>query len=270
MSIYDNQNAIAPQSVRRGLVVLEDELNKMYTDAGPLVLAELERRRVAGVVEPKGTGGEDSDGGFSSGGKNVNAGAAITESISSRFKSYLPKLQALSTRSGIPIATLAVSFGILHELTALLPLVILFFLFQAGGVGISLVAFAANASESAEKGENDQNLSSWNWHVVVGNWLHEGQKRVDKVARRYGLFGYEKGATQGHLAEDTVEAIEHDDLGKVKRSTASTNIANAVAAYIAVKVSTHIFDSIIIQGSFADHSILFHRRRCYRSESGPP
>lgn len=144
-----------------------------------------------------------------------------------KFSAYTARLTALSTRTGVSLPSLALSFGILHELTALVPLVLLFWAFQAADVGTSVVSWAGKISD--EEGEG--------WKGFVRDWLSEGEKRVDRVARRYGLFGITpgvKGDEKGvEVAEEARELVVRAEHG----SRAAAGVTNAIAAYVFVKVS---------------------------------
>jgi hypothetical protein len=149
---------------------------------------------------------------------------------SSRLARYIPRLSDISTRSGLPLPSLAISFAILHELTAILPLLALFFAFQAFGVGGTIIKWASRQEDG-----DDLGLGSY-----IRDWLEEGQKRVDKVARRYGLFGYERGSKA--VAEEDRMSSEQEALqvaAAAKQSSAAAGVASAVAAYVVVKVSIH-------------------------------
>lgn len=67
-------NALAPQVVRRGLVVLEDELQRVYKDAGAVVFAELAKRRNEDWDKAKGSGFEGETGGNHHGDDGTFAG----------------------------------------------------------------------------------------------------------------------------------------------------------------------------------------------------
>jgi len=54
-------NAQAPQVVRRGLVTLPDELALVYQQAGPIVVAELAKRRSEGWDKVNGVGGSTDE-----------------------------------------------------------------------------------------------------------------------------------------------------------------------------------------------------------------
>lgn len=134
-----------------------------------------------------------------------------------------PKLAQVAKRSDVPIPSLAISFALLHELTALVPLVILFFVFQTVGAGGAIVQWAGGVSEDSEEG-------IYSWRGKIGSWLEEGERRVEKVGRRYGLLGFEKGSKIGQGEEDLVHQQRNGVL-------AAGSITNAVAAYLVVKVS---------------------------------
>jgi len=132
---------------------------------------------------------------------------------SSRVQRYLPRLQALSTRTGVPLSSLAVSFLILHEATAVLPVIGFYFLFSSLGTGLGIVEWlnrtTGEGGEVVEQGEAETG-----WKGVVKSWYDEGQAKVGRVGRRYG-FWQDEGST--------IKAGE--------------GVANAVAAYVVVKVS---------------------------------
>ncbi len=153
----------------------------------------------------------------------------------SRLSSYIPQLSNLSTRTGVPLPSLVVSFAILHELTAIVPLVLAFFVFQAAGMGATIVAWAAGISSTQEEG------GGLDWRVKVGEWLEEGERRVDRVARRYGLFGRIKGgaktAEQLELERETPKEMGMDVVAAAKGSKAAQDVANALSAYLLIKVN---------------------------------
>jgi hypothetical protein len=136
---------------------------------------------------------------------------------------FLPQLERLSQRTNVPITSLAFSFALLHELTALLPLVILFFVFQTIGAGSAIVQWVGGVSEDREA-----QVQGFDWRGRVGSWLEEGERRAEKVGRRYGIFGFEKGSQ--------VEQNKSDVVQERKGMRAAGSVTNAVAAYVVVKV----------------------------------
>ncbi|KAJ9099845.1 hypothetical protein QFC21_003847 [Naganishia friedmannii] len=163
------------------------------------------------------------------------ASTTTTTSKTSKFAVYTTRLNAISARTGVSLPSLALSFGVLHELSAIIPLFILFFGFQAANVGANIVQWAGEVTE-----ESEHDHGKLNWRVTVGDWLAEGERRVDKVARRYGLFGYEKG--QKAVLEGGVHAEEEAKQLALaaKGSKAAADVTNAIAAYVLVKVSINI------------------------------
>jgi hypothetical protein len=139
-----------------------------------------------------------------------------TPSPSPRFAPYKNALTALSVRTGTPLPSLILSFAILHELSAIVPLVGIFFAARGLGVGERVV----NQFVHRPQPEN----GGWMTGQFT-QWLDEGEQWAGRVGRRYGIFGFEKGqpVSQG---DDT-----HRLSGKL-----AGDVANAVLAYGAVKV----------------------------------
>ena len=178
---------------------------------------------------------------------------ARPQSIPSSATRYLPSLTALSQRTGAPVPSLAISFVVLHELTAIVPLGLLYWIFAALGTGASVVAWVeglvppplegeessgspAGVGEQGGGGEGGEGRGGEGWKGVVRGWYDEGEKRIARVGRRYGILGYSKDDRAGH-AEDKLGG----EVGQVGRagSKAGEKVANALAAYIVVKASRH-------------------------------
>ncbi|KAJ7125113.1 hypothetical protein C8R44DRAFT_980342 [Mycena epipterygia] len=121
---------------------------------------------------------------------------------------YRDALAAVAARTGAPLSSLILSFGILHEVTAVVPLVGVFYTARSLGVGERVVAALPTEQDSwvAQK---------------CSTWIDEGQKWAARVGRRYGVFGFEKGALEGQLP-----AVPDRIAG---------DVANAVVAYAATK-----------------------------------
>lgn len=122
-----------------------------------------------------------------------------------RYKSALAKISA---RTGVPLASLVLSFGILHEITAVAPLVGFFYGARAVGAGEQVIEAAVTAE------------SPW-VRDKCQKWVEEGEGWAERVGKRYGVFGFEKGE----------EPAKHHLAGQV---------ANAVVAYGLTKVIAHI------------------------------
>ncbi|KAL7423315.1 hypothetical protein Q5752_002616 [Cryptotrichosporon argae] len=150
--------------------------------------------------------------------------------VPARFAAYAPRLHRLSSRTGVPLPSLALSFLVLHELTALVPVLGLFYAFHAAGAGQAIVSWVREAG-SEEHG----------WQGWVKGWYDEGERRVEKVGRRYGLLGYEKGSA----------------LNDEKASKAGA-VADAIAAYVVVKalLPARIGLSIAAAPAFARWTLL--------------
>lgn len=80
---------------------------------------------------------------------NPPAAAAAAARKPSLFTRLRSQLIALSARTGTDVASLSASFLILHEITAVIPLVLLFYLFGLMGVGEALCDFFAPPSPSS-------------------------------------------------------------------------------------------------------------------------
>lgn len=132
-------------------------------------------------------------------------------------QTYKEALKALATRTKTPLPSLILSFGILHEVTAIIPLVGFFYASRTLGVGQSLVdAVTLNSHESWVR----SNLK---------DWVDEGGQWAGKVGRRYGVFGIEKGPPHTGTAEGETDKM-------VVPAHIPADIANAIVAYGVTKV----------------------------------
>lgn len=134
---------------------------------------------------------------------------------SSRVQRYLPRLQDLANRTGVPLSSLAVSFLILHEITAVLPVVGFYFLFSSLGTGLGIIEWLNRTTGEDESG----------WRGMVTDWYDEGQAKMARVGRRYGLWQDAEEASNGEVSSRPT-------------NRAGEGVANAVAAYVVVKVIT--------------------------------
>ncbi|KAG9312114.1 hypothetical protein JVU11DRAFT_7401 [Chiua virens] len=133
---------------------------------------------------------------------------------SSRFAPYRNALAAISTRTGSPLPSLIVSFAVLHELTAIVPLVGIFYAARGLHVGERVVNQFVR--------DDDGQPAGW-MTTQLSQWVDEGEKWANRVGRRYGLFGFEKGIPASH--GDKHGLSEH----------LAGDVANAVLAYAATK-----------------------------------
>lgn len=155
----------------------------------------------------------------------------------SRFAGYQTALKAISARTGTPLPSLVVSFGILHELTAILPIVGLFYASRSFGLGERVVNAMASAEHNGqhsnlvegERGEGDS------WMLQKGQvWIDEGEKWAARVGRRYGMFGFDKRTTATSYEEDL----------KAMKGQIAGDVANVVVAYAATKVTHSTVQSV--------------------------
>ena len=146
----------------------------------------------------------------------------MTTRSKGRFTGYRQALTAIAARTGTPLPSLILSFGILHEVTAIVPLVGIFYSSRALGIGERVVsAIVEDKTQKLTNNEistNDESRLSWGKQKLK-SWVEEGDRWAIKVGRRYGIFGYEKripGAVDdiegmvgvsGHIAGDVANAI---------------------------------------------------------------
>ncbi|OSX61693.1 hypothetical protein POSPLADRAFT_1145256 [Postia placenta MAD-698-R-SB12] len=149
---------------------------------------------------------------------------STTPPPSSRFAPYRQALNALAERTRTPLPSLVFSFAILHEITAIVPLIGFFYgarTLKAGDRLIASLPERIDDSELIAPGEG--------WMAAKGReWWREGTSWAERVGRRYGIFGFEK--------RDHGEQVG----GPVKSAVAggvSADVANAVVAYCLTKAS---------------------------------
>ncbi|KAI5118710.1 hypothetical protein M0805_004510 [Coniferiporia weirii] len=137
-----------------------------------------------------------------------NAGGVVSR--------YRTTLAALSARTGTALPSLITSFAILHEATAVVPLVGVFYACKAMGVGERVVALARRPDGEPE---------TWLAHTR-DRWMADGEAWAGRVGRRYGIWGFEKGATTTTTTTDD---------GDTRPSHIAGDVANALVAYCATK-----------------------------------
>ncbi|KAE9411605.1 hypothetical protein BT96DRAFT_870348 [Gymnopus androsaceus JB14] len=135
------------------------------------------------------------------------------------FAPYRNALKALSARTGTPLSSLVLSFGILHELTAVVPLVGVFYAGRTFGVGERIVAAVI-----AEDDHSTESHVGWARHKCR-QWVQEGEGWAERVGRRYGVFGFEKGKKP----DSTIVSVDAQDV-HIQGHIAG-DVANAVVAY---------------------------------------
>jgi hypothetical protein len=117
---------------------------------------------------------------------------------------------------------------ILHELTAVLPVIGFYFLFSSLGTGLGIIQWLNSTTTPNQEDVRDGNAVNENevgstsgWRGVVRGWYDEGEAKMGRVGKRYGIW------------QDESES----ESGMMRKGTAGEGIANAVAAYVVVKVS---------------------------------
>lgn len=149
------------------------------------------------------------------------------------YRRLQDRLRTVSARTGTDFASLSFSFLILHELTAILPLLGFFYLLGFLGLGESLCNWFTEAAEEAESRDGQEvSVSSLQnqWRTKVGAWLKEGMQRVERFATRKGWWGYGEGGAESSASQEA-------PLSGTNQKQVAGAFANAVAAYVLTKVS---------------------------------
>lgn len=147
---------------------------------------------------------------------------------SPRFTPYREALIRLSARTGASIPSLCASFLVLHEVTAIVPFVGIFYASRALGVGEQVVQTVV---EDDVNGDIDREIGMVK--RKAREWVDEGGQMAERLGKRYGLFGYEK-RTVGEAARNGTGDIplERQDIG----AKIAGDVANVVVAYGVTKV----------------------------------
>ncbi|EJU01098.1 hypothetical protein DACRYDRAFT_53670 [Dacryopinax primogenitus] len=146
-------------------------------------------------------------------------GSTAPRPPSKRTLPYMQFLTNLSQRTGAPLPSLIVSFGVLHELTAVFPLFGFFFASRWLGVGQSTV-------EWATRGEG------WGGELMR-RWVREGGESAERIGGRYGWFGYEKLDREGRRRLKDEQKIRRESSDKAEQlgEWIAGDVANVVLAY---------------------------------------
>ena len=155
-------------------------------------------------------------------------------------RKYRAALESLSKATGTPLPSLITSFAILHELTAIGMLIPTFFVAKALGIGETLVETMdgrkrpPSATAPSEGIEFPQEVPETSWvQGQLREWTVEGEEWATRVGRRYGVFGFEKGAPASQSDVEVGSKLVGD-------------VANAVAAYGITKVKNVLFRQVSI------------------------
>lgn len=153
---------------------------------------------------------------------------------SGRFAAYKRSLAAISARTGTPLPSLVLSFGILHELTAIVPIVGIFYGARTLGIGERVVSAIIEDQKKVSSSSSDsgapESRSELGWaKQKMKTWVEDGDRWAIRIGRRYGMFGFEKRAP-GEV--DDIEKMASEASGHV----IAGDVANAVFAYGMTKV----------------------------------
>ncbi|CAO1621177.1 unnamed protein product [Jaminaea pallidilutea] len=166
--------------------------------------------------------------------ESQSASMAMPSSSSPSRSKIRERLASLSRSTGTDLASLTASCLILHEITAIVPLVLFFYLLSFFGLGVGLCEWFMAEANGDHAGSSDAAGSTWGdmrerWRLEVGRWIREGMTRAEKYARSKGWWGFEKGS-QG-------ETDTQDDTDSNAQQKLVGAFANAVGAYVLTKVS---------------------------------
>ncbi|KAG6902777.1 hypothetical protein C0995_011925 [Termitomyces sp. Mi166 len=148
--------------------------------------------------------------------------------MSPPWSTYKAALDALSARTRTPLPSLVLSFGVLHELTAIVPLVAVFYGSRTLGIGERLVAAIADNSDTQD---------TLGVGKVVRNWVEEGDAWAARIGRRYGVFGYEKQAPGAAEAPDETSQLTSHLAGDVTNAIVAYGTATSSHRIITVSVA---------------------------------
>jgi len=149
---------------------------------------------------------------------------------------YKNALGSLAARTGTPLPSLIISFAILHEITAVVPLAGIFFGAKYLGVGERLVEFVRAETHTDEASSDQPSTTEW-VQRKVGTWVDDGEVWAEKVGRRYGFFGYPK----------TPKGVRFEPTENERGPGVAGDVANAVFAYTATKVNaSHPVEHLLV------------------------
>ncbi|KDE05982.1 hypothetical protein MVLG_03667 [Microbotryum lychnidis-dioicae p1A1 Lamole] len=188
-----------------------------------------------------------------------------------RFSAYLTQLRLQHPH--LDPASLIASFLILHELTAIVPLLLGFWGFKSLGLGRALVEEVQHITVASTP-EREQGY----FKAKLGDWLLQGEEQAKRLGTRYGWFGMEKLDKEQRAELSRSEQTErdgHQDQGRMrmikttaksgtKDLTLSGDVANLVASYVVVKalLPLRIYASLRLAPKMANTVMQrFHRLR---------
>src|SRR4030081_328378 len=99
--------------------------------------------------------------------------------LPSRLKPYTAAIQRLSLRTGTPLTSLVISFGILHEVTALVPLVGIYWGAREFGLGNQMATYLSLHKASQGDPQTEPGAESADTGLG-GGWFNETLRRYTK------------------------------------------------------------------------------------------
>lgn len=147
---------------------------------------------------------------------------------SPRFVPYREALGRISARTGASLPSLAASFLVLHEVTAIIPFIGIFYASRTLGVGEQVVE---SITRDDEHGDIERQASLLK--RKAREWVDEGGQMAERLGKRYGLFGYEKRARGATTLDENKNERERQLAVGTK---VAGDVANVVVAYAVTKV----------------------------------
>ncbi|KAG0143401.1 hypothetical protein CROQUDRAFT_48862 [Cronartium quercuum f. sp. fusiforme G11] len=136
----------------------------------------------------------------------------------SRFESLRAKVQQRYPNTSVKdLPSITASFLILHEFTAILPLVFAFLVLKSTDLGDQIVEWVELHSKS-ERSDKEQMSGLDYLRSSMRTGLQEGNQKINKIAHKYGW-----------------ESSEHENLAIIKKTSNGSLIVNGLAAYLIVK-----------------------------------
>lgn len=175
-----------------------------------------------------------------------------------RFEPYKRALQAASQRTGTPLPSLIFSFAALHEITAVVPVVTVFYACRALGAGDAVVEYLKN-SDGATRAEGVRGEAL----AKASKYLEEGELRAARFAKRYGLWGADgsdttRGNETYNIAGDMANAAVAYGVTKVRIGGVGNN--NQVMLILQALLPLRIAASIYLAPWFSRRAIEPTRR----------
>ncbi|TIA92737.1 hypothetical protein E3P99_00468 [Wallemia hederae] len=159
----------------------------------------------------------------------------------STSQSIRQRLQQISQRTGTDPVSLSASFAILHEITAIVPIFVIFGGLHWMGVGehsLEWIWGSGNQADGTDGTDGTDGADTQGSQSAIQEWLRgaceEGERRLDRVRLRYNLW------------QD--ETAQWDGNGKY-----TAQISEAIAAYALTKVllPVRIFASLYYAPRFS-------------------